>query len=481
MLDTSSLTSLVSALRAQTAKDSISPESLGAILQQMLDLMATATTSTDISELTRWLEGIASSKTALTAIRQGAEDTTQVVLDADTVTLRTGEKQTVAAAALLRPATLERAGVMTASQVSTLASAMSQIAALLTKAEDIIGKLSDEAALRDQADTALQANIDSEATARQAADASLQENIDSEAKARESGDTALEDSINTESSLRISADNTLKSSISNEVIERTNADNNLQKSIEEAKQGLSDYKSEATGLFLPQTALMPGSAGASVQTPAAISGGITYKGSTASGVSSAAFGNETTASGHASHSEGSRTKATNSASHAEGYSSNANGENAHAEGSFTTAGGDSTHAEGRYTEATAPRAHAEGAWTKANADNSHAEGYYTTVRAKNGHAEGRFNQANELSIHAEGIGLDAQSRKNSVDVYYNNSSSSDTHNGHRYIIGVGGYDGTNLQSTDESGKAILNPDILSVQEIISDLLTRVAALETKLS
>lgn len=37
----------------------------------------------------------------------------------------------------------------------------------------------------------------------------------------------------------------------------------------------------------------------------------------------------------------------------------------------------------------------------------------------------------------------------------------------KYIIGLGGYDGTNLTTNNEAGKEVLNPDIKSVQEIIN--------------
>ena len=42
MIDISQLTSLVSAFRVETEKESISPETVGKLLQDILDLLATA-------------------------------------------------------------------------------------------------------------------------------------------------------------------------------------------------------------------------------------------------------------------------------------------------------------------------------------------------------------------------------------------------------------------------------------------------------
>ena len=51
MIDISQLTALISAFRVETEKESISPETVGKILQDITDLLATAT------RLTTWRHG----------------------------------------------------------------------------------------------------------------------------------------------------------------------------------------------------------------------------------------------------------------------------------------------------------------------------------------------------------------------------------------------------------------------------------------
>ena len=47
MIDIQQLTSLISAFRVETEKESISPETVGSILQAIADLLATATSETE--------------------------------------------------------------------------------------------------------------------------------------------------------------------------------------------------------------------------------------------------------------------------------------------------------------------------------------------------------------------------------------------------------------------------------------------------
>ena len=52
MIDTTALTALITAFRAEVTQNSISPEKVGSILQQIADLLATAAPDSDMSELT---------------------------------------------------------------------------------------------------------------------------------------------------------------------------------------------------------------------------------------------------------------------------------------------------------------------------------------------------------------------------------------------------------------------------------------------
>ena len=47
MIDVNQLTSLISAFRVETEKESISPETVGKILQDITDLLATASTDAE--------------------------------------------------------------------------------------------------------------------------------------------------------------------------------------------------------------------------------------------------------------------------------------------------------------------------------------------------------------------------------------------------------------------------------------------------
>ena len=52
MIDTTALTALITAFRAEVTQNSISPEKVGSILQQIADLLAAAVPDSDMSELT---------------------------------------------------------------------------------------------------------------------------------------------------------------------------------------------------------------------------------------------------------------------------------------------------------------------------------------------------------------------------------------------------------------------------------------------
>lgn len=166
----------------------------------------------------------------------------------------------------------------------------------------------------------------------------------------------------------------------------------------------------------------------------------------ANGAASHAEGNGCTASGEASHAEGKQTTASANSSHAEGYNTTASANTAHAEGSGTTASDVCSHAEGRSTVASGYVSHAEGESTSASSNYTHAEGYNTQARNNSEHAQGRFNKSNQASgtfgdagntIHSVGIGTSGSARKNAVEIMQN---------GDAYLIGVGGYDGTNPEN-----------------------------------
>ena len=73
-IDTKSLTDIITEFRALQSKDSVSPESLGYILQRIVDLLATAGTSETVSNITKLLDGFKAAGQAITALSQGQAD-----------------------------------------------------------------------------------------------------------------------------------------------------------------------------------------------------------------------------------------------------------------------------------------------------------------------------------------------------------------------------------------------------------------------
>lgn len=169
-------------------------------------------------------------------------------------------------------------------------------------------------------------------------------------------------------------------------------------------------------------------------------------------------------------------------SHAEGNVSVASGYVAHAEGNRTTSSGIASHTEGVHTIASNKGAHAEGGETKATGSQSHAEGGFTTAEGLNSHAEGEGTIATTLAEHAEG-NYNISHKAN--DTYGNAGNtqhsvgigSPSTHknafeimqNGDMYVLGVGGYKGTDTKVQDAT--------IKTLQEYIASLEARIAALE----
>lgn len=155
-----------------------------------------------------------------------------------------------------------------------------------------------------------------------------------------------------------------------------------------------------------------------------------------------AEGQGTVASRDCAHAEGKDTGAYSKYAHAEGYKTEAY-HSAHAEGYMTIALGNSSHAEGNHTNANGINSHAEGSNTRANGTNAHAEGYETIAQNQAEHAQGQYNKSTKTSdtydnagntAFSHGIGTSANDRKNAFEIMQN---------GDIYVVGLGGYDGTN--------------------------------------
>lgn len=251
--------------------------------------------------------------------------------------------------------------------------------------------------------------------------------------------------------------------------------------------GLNRLWAKIKSLVSDATVVTKGDGKSSIQSINSYEDGALYaEGGTASGDFAVALGMETEATGESAFALGMGTEATGESAFAAGWCSVASASESHAEGSFTTASGSDSHAEGNHTVASGPASHAEGDATKATGYFSHSEGNNTEAKAPFSHVEGTCNKPTSLSIHSVGIGDIEESVQKSAEeiyhpTYYDDNTGSykpqtDTKDGYKYLIGIGGFDGTNFEKD-----SALNPDIKSVQEVINEATTKldsIAAIPT---
>lgn len=137
--------------------------------------------------------------------------------------------------------------------------------------------------------------------------------------------------------------------------------------------------------------------------------------------------------------------------------------------------GDNAFVNGEYCYAFADKSHAEGysCETGNMADYSHAEGFETETKNLGEHAEGFYNCSHLDSViynpevnpnagntlHSIGVGSYEFNRKNAFEVMQN---------GDIYVLGVGGYQGTDTKVQDNT--------IKTLQEYIASLEARIQAL-----
>lgn len=135
-IDTKSLTQVITEFRALQSKDAVSPESLGSILQRIVDLLATAGTSETVNNITKLLDGFKAAGQALTALSQGQSDRNHIYANKSTVNLATGAVASTSGI-FIQQATTERAGAMRAQQVIDLNTAKKGVSDLQTQVTNI--------------------------------------------------------------------------------------------------------------------------------------------------------------------------------------------------------------------------------------------------------------------------------------------------------------------------------------------------------
>ena len=148
MIDISNLTSLITAFRQETEQGSISPETLGALLQAIANQLQSATTDQEQTKLTNIYNNLLKMGNCLTNLAQGDTDRNNVLGDYTFYNVVSGIPSAQRGQVLIKQATTERAGAMRAQQVidlnaakkgvSTLEEAVATINTQLTDLNDYI-------------------------------------------------------------------------------------------------------------------------------------------------------------------------------------------------------------------------------------------------------------------------------------------------------------------------------------------------------
>ena len=132
MIDITAITNLISAFRAETVKDSISPERMGGILQQMADLLGESISQSEYIMLKTYYENSNKLPAPLATIEQGDESADNLKVNLAWVNLLDGVQTKLTNQVLFKLATTSRAGIMSAKQVTDLNNAVTAIAQLQT-------------------------------------------------------------------------------------------------------------------------------------------------------------------------------------------------------------------------------------------------------------------------------------------------------------------------------------------------------------
>lgn len=130
MIDTTALTALITAFRAEVTQNSISPEKVGGILQSIVNVLSTSVAENDIKDFTSIREALKKATTMYLSLTQGTSDRNHVYLTPTLLNAITGEKYTNADSIRIQQATTERAGAMRAQQVIDLNAAKKNIGEL---------------------------------------------------------------------------------------------------------------------------------------------------------------------------------------------------------------------------------------------------------------------------------------------------------------------------------------------------------------
>ena len=243
MVDTTSITSLIKAFRAETSKDSINPERLGSLLQKIADTLATAASISDIGASTELVTRLNKVGHVLTALSVGSDDTKKIKLSYNTVNMQTGVTASFPDAISIPSANSNKAGAMTAAHVRKLNELATNLTSLTQSFASLGQALANETGERTGAMSSFGQQLANEQSARKTEDTNLSNRINAEASARVTADTAHSNRINAlETSYRNlnSAISTLQNkdkSIGNDIV-------SLERSIDDVNHSVFDARND---------------------------------------------------------------------------------------------------------------------------------------------------------------------------------------------------------------------------------------------
>ena len=160
MIDITNLTSLITAFRNETEQGSISPETVGSLLQAIANLLSAATTEQEQSKLTNIYNNLLKMGNCLTNLAQGDADRNNVLADYAFFNPISGLHSALRSQILIKQATTERAGAMRAQQVIDLNATKKGVATLEDAVATINSQLEELNGYLESLDSVVQANAD---------------------------------------------------------------------------------------------------------------------------------------------------------------------------------------------------------------------------------------------------------------------------------------------------------------------------------
>ena len=141
MIDITNLTSLITAFRQETEQGSISPETLGSLLQAIANLLSAASTDQEQAKLSNIYDNLLKMGNCLTNLAQGDADRNNVLADYTFYNPVSGLHSAQRSQIFIKQATTERAGAMRAQQVIDLNAAKKGVATLEDEVSNIQGAI----------------------------------------------------------------------------------------------------------------------------------------------------------------------------------------------------------------------------------------------------------------------------------------------------------------------------------------------------